>query len=304
MTKKPLLFAILFLVFVLIGAGLFFLLPSSTEDTGVARAENAIIVSISGLRPDALEQARTPYLDELINQGAYSSEATAVMPSLTLPNHTSMVTSVLPAKHGTDWDEYDPLRGKINVPSIFDLAKRNGLSTLLLAGEPKLEHLSREGIVDHFILEEGSAAELATRAREALTEHLPRVALVHFKHAEIAGHSFGWMSPQQLTAIEEIDRGVAQIVLSLVDLKRSENTLVIITADHGGHDLTHGTDESTDLRIPWIAVGSAIPAGSRPKDDPRTVDTAATVAAFLGLTPPAEWEWKGRAQSFEPSKKQ
>jgi arylsulfatase A-like enzyme len=68
-----------------------------------------------------------------------------------------------------------------------------------------------------------------------------------------------------------------------------EETLFIITADHGGHDTTHGSSLAVDMTIPWIASG----AGIKPRQLTsaiNTVDTAATAAFALGLPIPAEWD--------------
>ena len=64
---------------------------------------------------------------------------------------------------------------------------------------------------------------------------------------------------------------------------------VIITADHGGHDRTHGTDLDEDMIIPMICHGTAFAPGT----DLGTVsikDVAPTVTALLGVKPDEEWE--------------
>jgi arylsulfatase A-like enzyme len=69
---------------------------------------------------------------------------------------------------------------------------------------------------------------------------------------------------------------------------RSE-TLLILSADHGGHDTTHGSSLPEDMTIPWVASG----AGVQPKaltSPVHTMDTAATAAFALGLPIPAEWD--------------
>jgi hypothetical protein len=63
---------------------------------------------------------------------------------------------------------------------------------------------------------------------------------------------------------------------------------LIITADHGGHDRDHGSDDPRDMTIPWIAWGRGVTPG--PLNAPvRTMDTAATVVWLLGLDEPAGW---------------
>ncbi|HET8669507.1 MAG TPA: alkaline phosphatase family protein, partial [Candidatus Saccharimonadales bacterium] len=74
------------------------------EATCPCEINYVVIISIDGLRPDAIEQTDTPTLDALRAQGAYSSMAQAVLPSVTLVNHASMLGGMSPAKHGIYWN--------------------------------------------------------------------------------------------------------------------------------------------------------------------------------------------------------
>ena len=66
-------------------------------------------------------------------------------------------------------------------------------------------------------------------------------------------------------------------------------TLFIITADHGGHDSTHGTDSVEDMTIPWIVNGPGV-IQKQLETQVYTMDTAATIAFALGLPIPIEWD--------------
>jgi arylsulfatase A-like enzyme len=68
-----------------------------------------------------------------------------------------------------------------------------------------------------------------------------------------------------------------------------EGTLFIITADHGGHEQTHGSSMREDMTIPWIVNGPGVVPGEI-EVPINTTDTAATVAWALGLPIPAEWD--------------
>ncbi|MGE5248772.1 MAG: alkaline phosphatase family protein, partial [Bacteroidota bacterium] len=62
-----------------------------------------VIISIDGLRPDAIDKAPMPVLQELMRTGAYSLTAQTTIPSSTLPGHTSMLSGLCPSAHGVDW---------------------------------------------------------------------------------------------------------------------------------------------------------------------------------------------------------
>jgi len=63
----------------------------------------------------------------------------------------------------------------------------------------------------------------------------------------------------------------------------------IITADHGGHDRTHGSDMPEDMIIPVIINGKGIEKGEIGKKV-NIMDIAPTVTKLLGVDPDDEWE--------------
>lgn len=65
---------------------------------------------------------------------------------------------------------------------------------------------------------------------------------------------------------------------------------VIVTADHGGHDRTHGTDSPEDMTIPFIIKGKDFKPGEKPEISIK--DIAPTVAKLLDIAPDQAWEGK------------
>lgn len=254
-----------------------------------------MLVTLDGVRPDALARAKTPHFDELIDQGAYAEDALAVSPTLTLVNHASMVSGVTPARHKVTWNTLSPIHGKIRVPTLFTLAKGYGLRTAIFAGKTKLQHLDRKRDVDLFMMVGYDPEEVAAAVIQSIKARPADVMLVHFAEPDGAGHAFGWMSVQQLESIERCDKAFVKIVAALKDARMYERAAFIITSDHGGHDTTHGTDAREDMQIPWIAAGKGVPRGLRIKKPIFTYDTAATGADLLGLEVPGSWRWEGRS---------
>lgn len=60
---------------------------------------NVVLVSIDGLRPDAISYFKATTLQRLIREGSSSMTARTIMPSTTLPSHTSMLTGEPPDEH-------------------------------------------------------------------------------------------------------------------------------------------------------------------------------------------------------------
>jgi len=104
-----------------------------------------ILISIDGLKPEYVLQAsahslKIPHLRRLLSQGTYSSGVHGVVPTVTYPSHTTLLTGVPPAAHGIYANTtFDPL-GKnlggwywyaedIKVPTLWDAAADAGLIT-------------------------------------------------------------------------------------------------------------------------------------------------------------------------------
>lgn len=268
-----------------------------------APAKYVLLVSIDGMRPDAMMKARMPHLKKLIARGAHSLTARTVMPSITLTSHVSMVTGVGPERHQVLWNEYRPEKGPVKSRTMFDVAKDAGLSTALFAGKPKFRHFDLGKRLDVCEVPEYAATQVAARAADYIVEHRPRLVMVHFADPDGAGHSQGWMSPFYMDALESADDALGVVLRALVDAGIDGETAVIVTTDHGGHAKTHGTASREDMTIPWIAAGAGVKPVAKPLDAPiGTVDTAATAVALLGLAVPRDWEGKAvRAALEEPA---
>jgi hypothetical protein len=79
-------------------------------------AQTVLMISIDGLKPEYVTQAdtygvRSPNLRNFILNGAYAEGVTGVLPTVTYPSHTTLVTGVWPADHGVlNNIQFDPLR--------------------------------------------------------------------------------------------------------------------------------------------------------------------------------------------------
>jgi predicted AlkP superfamily pyrophosphatase or phosphodiesterase len=238
------------------------------------------LISIDGLRADALSKAQAPEIRKLMARGVYTLRGRTVMPAMTLPAHTSMLTGLDPSVHKILWDDYKPEKGTIDRPTIFAIASAAGKRTVAVVGKDKFKTLNVPGSIDSFLVVGGGDAEVANQAIieagvgfDFLFVHLPDV--------DLTGHRDSWMSASYMKAVEAADTAVGRIVAAL-----PPNTTVIVTADHGGKDKTHGTDIPEDATVPWVAAGGKVPARGELSSRVNGVDTAATVLSVFGLKLP------------------
>jgi len=256
--------------------------------TPTPHATRVLILSIDGLRPDAIALAPMPNLLALMQNSAYTLNAQTVFRSATLTAHASMLTSLCPSKHDVDWNDYLPENGYAIGTDLFDIAHAAGLQTVMYVGKEKLRQITEPASLDTFVYVNDRDLVLT----EQLLANFPQdfgLLFIHFGTTDGMGHVHGWLSPEQFSVIFRADQALGQILAELDARGLREETLIIITADHGGHDMLHGTDLREDMTIPWIVSG----LGVQPKrltTKVHTMDTAATAAMLLGLPIPPEWD--------------
>jgi arylsulfatase A-like enzyme len=256
-----------------------------------AIARRLVIVSIDGAKPAVMRECRLPNLDRLRRAGSWTYDAQTVLPSVTLNAHASMVSGVGPAKHRVTWnDHFRPARGYLPVPTIFTVARQAGLSCAAFVAKDKLRHLGAPRDVPTFRRPGHDAASVATAAAAFVKKWRPDVLFIHFADPDSAGHAHGWGSPQQVRALEEVDAAVGVLLAALRQAQVEQETAIIVTADHGGHGRSHGTDRLEDTTIPWICAGPGVRRNHELSSPVRVFDTAATGAALLGLPLPEIWD--------------
>ena len=257
---------------------------------GVTR--RILIVSIDGARPDLVLRAKMPTLHGLLSQSTFTFWARTTPHSITLPSHVSMLTGVVPRKHGIEWNEDLKLVEPVypRFPTLFEIARRAGFTTAIVAGKSKFGLLAKPGTIDRAFVtteEKSQDADIVTEAVRIIRDHQPEVMFVHLPSVDNAGHKYGWSSPQQMTALASADGAVAQLLVALDDQKLREQTAVLITADHGGAGRTHLADDPRARFIPWVLSGPGIRKGVDltiyPKTVVETEDTFATASRLLGL---------------------
>ncbi|TBR36129.1 MULTISPECIES: alkaline phosphatase family protein [Dyella] len=112
---------------------------------GTAQAVPVLLISIDGLRPGDVLEARQrgmhlPNLSRFVKEGSYAAGVQGVLPTLTYPSHTTLITGVSPNVHGIGGNfTFDPINenqegwawyaSDIRVPTLWDAAHAAGLTT-------------------------------------------------------------------------------------------------------------------------------------------------------------------------------
>jgi len=270
--------------------------------------DHVVIVSIDGLRPDAIEPFGASTLLRLMREGSFALRAETIVPSHTIPTHTSMVTGVEAAVHGVTWNDRASVLSALvtwsdrrrQVPTMFDFVHAAGLRGAAFVGKSQMAQLETPGSLDHVAAPFFPFAHIkrqwrAPRVIAELESYLldggaaPNLLFVHLSEPDRAGHASGWMSDEYAGAVREADAALDRI-LALADAAFGvDGYTIIVTSDHGGVGRSHGEPHPLNLAIPWITAGRGVAAGGTIEQPVRVLDTAATALWLLGLPVPPEW---------------
>ena len=95
--------------------------------------------------------------------------------------------------------------------------------------------------------------EVVREAVRYLARSQPHVLFIHVADPDDAGHAGGWMSDSYMAAVRKIPEAIGIGLDVLSRMYAVEESLVIVTSDHGGHGHIHGTADPRDMTIPWLA---------------------------------------------------
>lgn len=268
------------------------------------RYQKVVLAVIDGLRADAITSDRMPVLHSLLRRGWQAGSATTIRPSVTVAALTSLATGVAPEKHGLSSASLHSLgkvRGLKPLPlELRRLGVETSVVTTQLSGSARwlAGALLRLGGVTRLVPAPPAPGILVDVALRHMSRNSgPELVVLYLNDADLAGHAWGWMSPAYLQAAKTIDRALVPLENMLED----PDTLVIVTADHGGggvlaqdHDHPHPTNDA----IPIGMLGGRVMPGMVSSDPARLLDIPPTILHAFGGTAPADYAGRVLHEAF------
>lgn len=266
-------------------------------------AQNKVLIlGIDGCRPDALLAAKTPNLDKLWQNGAYTFKAKTDDLSWSGVCWTSMLTGVWKEKHKVYGNSYENPNIE-EYPHFFNLAKQqySQLKTYSIINWSPIHKILKDNEAN--VMSHGLTDSLVTKSvANTLKNDEVDVMFVHLDDVDHAGHSTGFTpdNPEYINAIEETDMNIGEIVKSLQKRKNyaNENWLILVSTDHGGSGTNHGEATPEHTTIFYIASGKDVEKGEIKKQVYIT-DVAVTALKHLNVALKEEWELDGNVSGLK-----
>jgi len=211
-----------------------------------------VLVSFDGWRWDYIHRFPTPNLHALAAGGARAERLIPSFPTLTFPNHYTIVTGLYPAHHGIIANTFrDP-----EMPEWFTMGGATAKDPVWWGGEPIWVSAIRQGQRAGAMFWPGTEAPIAgvrptfwrPYARTVLSpgrvdqvlewlslpeEERPSLVTLYLEEVDSAAHDFGIDSPELTTATAHLDAALGQLIAGLARIGIADRTTVVVVSDHG-----------------------------------------------------------------------
>ena len=213
-----------------------------------------LLLSIDGLRADMLDSGNSPNLSRLAREGVRSVGMRPSYPSLTFPNHYTLVTGLRPDHHGL-------VHNSMNAGALGDFRVESREAVRNPAwwegGEPLWVSVEKAGYKSATWSWPGSEAAihgLQAQQRHPYDESIPlpermqqvlswldgapdaikpRFVAAYMEHVDKAGHKYGPDSPEYAAALRQVDAAIGLLIDGMAADGSLDDTNIIVVSDHG-----------------------------------------------------------------------
>lgn len=236
-------------------------------------------------------QAQTPNLDRIFENGAAAYDVYTSIPSISAECWGAMLHGVTPDLHRltngiASSVPYDP---ESLFPSVFRIIREND-------PDCELASFCNWNPINYGIIENGlgvhkdtaSDGPLCDKICDYLAEHDPKFLFVQFDEVDGAGHGHGYGTEKHLQQITITDGYIARIWEMYEKRGFADDTLFIVTADHGGFGHSHGGITEEEMRVMFALRGKTVEKGGVP-ENMQIRDSASIVLHALGYKQSENW---------------
>ena len=226
---------------------------AGAPDTRKSAYSPLILISIDGYRADYIERGLSPNLAALAHDGVRAQALKPAFPTLTFPNHYTIVTGLYPDHHGVVANRMlDPDNGKRFVSSDAQLAG----DPQWWGGEPLWVGVERQGKHAATMFWPGSDYQIdgvrpeywqtfdRRVSADARVDHVlrwldlpaqqrPDFVTLYFDQVDHEAHDFGPISKQTDAALALVDVALGRLLDGLRQRHLENSANLVIVSDHG-----------------------------------------------------------------------
>lgn len=285
---------------------------SSQQQQLLPNAKHVVMIGIDGWAAHDLGKAYDiPNIRSLMANGSYTLHKRSVLPSASAINWASMFMGAPTEMHGyTKWNSQVPeipstvINNHGIYPTIYSIIREQqpNAETGCTFDWIGVKYVIDTLAISHVEFIPDSYEDInknCTIAENYIKEKKPFFYTAYFGTLDETAHEHGWYTPAYFDRLAEIDKCVGRLIQALKDAGIYDDTILIMSSDHGGIDKGHGGMTLEELETPFIVCGKGIKQGFEFPDAMMQYDVPATIAYILGIQPPQAWVGRPVMSIFE-----
>ncbi len=263
-------------------------------------AGHVIIIGLDGWGSWCMEKGEAPFIKSMFDEGSWTLNKRTSRPSISGCNWAAMMNGTPVEFSGITGNEGHPTFTPIaltehdNQATFFHLMKQQHpeaetgvicewgdfliyTDSLCVGYRKKIHHPSQfpESVVEE-----------STRY---IKEMKPALCFIHIDALDHMGHAYGQGSAEYYAELPLVDERVRKIVESVKEAGIYDDSIIMITSDHGHYGTGHGGDTDLEITTPFVIWGKGIKKGHEIKDPFIQWDMAPIVAKVFNLEIPSSW---------------
>lgn len=278
-------------------------------------AEHVVFIGLDGWGSNQVKDDLDlmPTVKFLMDDGCYTFTKRSVMPSASAINWASIFMGVPTEMHCYNaWNSAKPVIPAYSVQengmpvTIYTLLKQqrpdavsgcvydwDGIGYVCDTAAMTFHKLF-PGVENYADIEKYTEAAVSD-----IKSQKPAFYTFYIGNVDHTGHAYGWESKEYDECLKHADNAIAMIVNALKDAGIYDDTIIIVTSDHGGKGHGHGNLTLEELETPFVICGKNISNKGQFERFMMQYDVPATIAYALGLQIPEDWRGRPMMEAFK-----
>jgi predicted AlkP superfamily pyrophosphatase or phosphodiesterase len=273
--------------------------PKETAQTEPI-ASHVILIGLDGWGTWCMEKGECPFIREMMQEGSFTLNKRTVLPSSSGPNWAAMMNGTPVEATGIISNNATPdfkplvLTEHNAQPTFFHQLKQvcPEAETGVICEWGDFMNYTDPACVDYQKKIEDPETFTEAVVEESvkyIQEKKPVLCFIHIDALDHKGHANGQGSPEYYAELPLVDSRVQRIVEGIKAAGIYEDSIIMLTSDHGHLGTGHGGTSMLEMETPFVIWGKGVKKNHEIQETVLEYDIAATVAKILNLPVPQSW---------------
>lgn len=263
-------------------------------------ASHVFLIGLDGWGSWCMETGECPFIREMMQEGSYTLNKRTVLPSSSGPNWAAMMNGTPVEATGIISNNATPdfkplvLTEHNAQPTFFHQLKQvcPEAETGVICEWGDFLNYTDPACVDYqkkIHDPETFTEAVVEESVKYIQEKKPVLCFIHIDALDHKGHANGQGSPEYYAELPLVDSRVQRIVEGIKAAGIYEDSIILLTSDHGHLGTGHGGTSMLEMETPFVIWGKGVKKNHEIQETVLEYDIAATVAKILNLPVPQSW---------------